>query len=509
MNDDLHLGLLDRAASVPGEWAIRSDSQGGATWAAAADATLRLAAAIRAFDLGPTRRVLVIAKNRPSTLLAHAAALLGEASSVPVNFHLTAGEIEYIAAESGATLAFVDSSTAGATNQAVAGNVTVVALPDTGITGSDLTAFVAGRAPIELRADQRVIPNLLFTSGTTGRPKAVQLPPKTIGDSPDLGGFADFMASYRLSQLGTHLVVGPLYHNGPLTAVRLLLSGVPVVVHERFDAEATLAAIESHRIESSIMVPTHFVRCLALPREVRERYDVSSLKSVSHTGGKCPVDVKRAMIEWWGPVLSESYGGTESGSVCSINSIDWLDHPGSVGRAVPPFEALVVDDQGNELPPGTEGRLYFRDTTGRGIVYEGDPGKTAEAHIAPGVFTLGEIGYVDDDGFVFITDRFSDMVVSGGVNIYPAEAEQALAEHPDVADVACIGLPHHEMGEQLVALVQLRPGAAEDVPALQAWCRESLASYKCPKQFRFVDAVARNPMGKIDKRSLRASITPP
>ena len=152
------------------------------------------------------------------------------------------------------------------------------------------------------------------------------------------------------------------------------------------------------------------------------------------------------MIEWWGPVLSESYGGTESGTVCSINSSDWLDHPGSVGRAVPPFEALVVDDERHELPANTEGRLYFRDTTGRGIVYEGDPQKTADAHLAPGVFTLGEIGYVDDDGFVYITDRFSDMVVSGGVNIYPAEAEQVLARHPDVADVACVGRPRPRDG---------------------------------------------------------------
>jgi long-chain acyl-CoA synthetase len=281
---------------------------------------------------------------------------------------------------------------------------------------------------------------------------------------------------------------------------------VPVVVHERFDAEATLAAIEAHRIESSIMVPTHFVRCLALPDEVRARYDVSSLRQVAHTGGKCPVDVKRAMIEWWGPVLSESYGGTESGTVASINSTDWLAHPGSVGRAVPPFEVLVVDDEGGELPANTEGRLYFRDTTGRGIVYEGDPQKTADAHLAPGVFTLGEIGFVDDDGFVFITDRFSDMVVSGGVNVYPAEAEQALSGHPDVVDAVCVGVDDQEMGERLVALIQPRPGVELDPAALDAWCRRSLAGYKCPKEYRTVDEIPRNPMGKIDKRSLRAGL---
>jgi long-chain acyl-CoA synthetase len=502
------LPLLTRAAEQPEMWAVRSDAHGGATWPQFADATLRLAAGLQESDLGSSRRVLVIARNRPSTLLAHAAATLGEACSVPVNFHLTAGEITYIATESGARLAFVDATTRDATVAAVAGlDVQVVALPDDGFAGDELAAFVGNRTPITLRDDQRVLPNLLFTSGTTGRPKAVQLPPKTIGDSHDLAGFVDHICSHRLAKLGTHLVAGPLYHNGPLTAVRLLLAGVPMVVHERFDAETTLAAIEEHAIESSIMVPTHFVRCLALPRDVRDRYDVSSLRQVAHTGGKCAIEVKRSMIEWWGPVLSESYGGTESGTVCSINSIDWLAHPGSVGRAVPPFEALVVDDDGDELPPNIEGRLYFRDTTGRGIVYDGDPQKTADAHIAPGVFTLGEIGYIDADGFVFITDRFSDMVVSGGVNIYPAEAEQALERHPDVVDVACVGLPDDEMGERLVALVQLAPGASEDPNALQAWCRRSLAGYKCPKQIRFVAEVPRNPMGKIDKRTLRASLT--
>ncbi|HWC67892.1 MAG TPA: AMP-binding protein, partial [Acidimicrobiales bacterium] len=208
------------------------------------------------------------------------------------------------------------------------------------------------------------------------------------------------------------------------------------------------------------------------------------------------------------PVLSESYGGTESGTVCSINSADWLAHPGSVGRALPPFEALVVDEDGTALPPDTEGRLYFRDTTGRGIVYEGDPEKTADAHLAPGVFTLGEIGRIDEDGFVYVTDRFSDMVVSGGVNIYPAEAEQVLVRHPAVADVACIGVPDGEMGERLIALVQLRPGTTATEDELRAWCRAELAGFKCPRELRFVDEVPRTAMGKLDKHALRAAQAP-
>ena len=436
---------------------------------------------------------------------------MGEACSVPVNFHLTAGEIAYIAGESGARLAFVDSTTReAATAEAVAGTRRHVrdGCPTTGSRAASSMRSSGDRQPIALRPDQRVLPNLLFTSGTTGRPKAVQLPPKTIGDSPDLAGFVDHITAHRLAKLGPHLVVGPLYHNGPLTAVRLLLAGVPVVVHERFDAEATLAAIDRAR-DRELGHGADPLR--ALPGAARPtcatRYDVSSLRQVAHTGGKCPIDVKRAMIEWWGPVLSESYGGTESGTVCSINSTDWLAHPGSVGRAVPPFEALVVDDDGNELPPNTEGRLYFRDTTGRGIVYEGDPQKTADAHLAPGVFTLGEIGYVDDDGFVFITDRFSDMVVSGGVNIYPAEAEQVL-DAPSRRRRRGVRRPARRRDGR--AARRPRPARARRrrraAVARLAWCRESLAGYKCPKEFRFVDEIPRNPMGKIDKRALRSGL---
>lgn len=502
------LPLLERAATAPDEPALRADTTGGwstITWAQASDVITRLAGAIHAFDLGPTRRVMVIARNRASTVIAHAAALLAEASGVPVNFHLTAGEIAYQRDEADARLVFVDSATEAAAREALTDtSATVVTLPDVGATGPELEAFIGDAAPIVLRPDQRVIPSLLFTSGTTGRPKAVQLPPTTIGPSPDLAGFTEHITKQRMAKYGAHLVVGPMYHNGPLTAVRLLLAGVPLVVMGNFDAARALAAIEEHGIESSVMVPTHFVRFLALDAEERARHDVSTLRCVVHTGGACPVEVKQAMLAWWGLVLYESYGGTESGTTCSIGPEDWLAHPGSVGRPVAPFEALIVDEDGTELPVGSEGRLYFRDRTGRGIRYEGDDAKTAAAHLAPGVFTLGEIGKVDADGFVYITDRFSDMVVSGGVNIYPAEAEQALVTHPDVADVACIGLPDAEMGERLVAIVQPKPGATPDPAELQAWARRTIAGYKSPREIRLVDEVPRNPMGKIDKKALKA-----
>ncbi|HYU67328.1 MAG TPA: AMP-binding protein, partial [Jatrophihabitantaceae bacterium] len=307
-----------------------------------------------------------------------------------------------------------------------------------------------------------------------------------------------------LAAFGTHLVVGPMYHTGPLSGVRLLAAGIPVVVLGRFDAGRVLQAIAAHHVETTVMVPTHFVRLLALPDGVRSSYDVSSLRLVAHTGASCPIDVKRRMIAWWGPVLQDSYGATEVGTTCTISSEEWLAHPGSVGRAVPPFRALVVDDDGRELPAGTEGRLFFEDATGRGIVYPGDPAKTAEAHLRPGVFTLGEIGYITDDGFVYITDRFTDMVVSGGANIYPAESEQVLMDHPDVADVAVIGVPNPDMGEEVKALVvPVDPSSPPRADSLIAWCRERLSSYKCPRTVDFVDNVGRTAMGKVDKRALR------
>jgi acyl-coenzyme A synthetase/AMP-(fatty) acid ligase len=256
------------------------------------------------------------------------------------------------------------------------------------------------------------------------------------------------------------------------------------------------------------MVPAHFQRLLALPDTVRARYDVSSLRQVVHTGAACRIDVKRAMIAWWGPVLVEAYGGTESGTTNLITSAEWLLKPGSVGRAVPPLQAMAISDDGRELGPGATGVLYFKDPTGRGIVYHNDPEKTAQAHREPGVFTLGDVGHIDGDGYVFITDRVSDMIVSGGVNIYSAEVEQALIQHEGVEDVAVIGVPNEEMGEEVKALVVAKAGVAIDTAELTRFCREHIAGYKCPRSFEFVADVGRNLMGKINKRELRRPYWP-
>ena len=494
------------AETRPGEAAL---VQGERTfgWADVDSILNRAAGLLLSADLGPSRRAAVFAENAAETAFAHLGGLLGGASTVPVSFHLTAAETAYILEESESRILFVGPETAGRGAEAARGTGidTIVGwgegLPP-GVQRWD--EWLAGGPDEDPPGTVTPRPHLMFTSGTTGRPKGTDLPPTMFAGGDTMIEHLEALKGNRFAKHGTHLVVGPMYHTGPLSGLRTLATGVPTVILGRFDAEATLAAIERHRIETSVMVPTHFVRLLALPAEVRDRYDVSSMRLVAHTGAKCPDDVKRAMIDWWGPIFVEAYGATEVGTTCSITSEDWLTHPGSVGRPVPPFEALVVDDDDRPVAPNTEGRLHFRDTTGRGVVYHNDPEKSRAAHLEPGVFTLGEMGYVDDDGFVYITDRFSDMVVSGGVNLYPAEAENVLIEHPGVADVACIGIPHDEMGEEMRALVVAADGWAPDGDALVAFCRERLSRIKCPRSVEFVDDLGRSAMGKLNKRALRA-----
>ncbi len=497
-----------RAAADPTGFAL-VDPDRALTWAEVDEALNRCANLVLGADLGERRRVAVFAENAAETALAHLGALLGSASSVPVNFHLTAEEAAYILEDSQARIVFVGPETAqrGLAAAADAGVDTVVGWGCDGMDGvTPWEDWLATGDPSDPPLDVAPRPNLLYTSGTTGRPKGTELPPTMFAGGNTMEAHIEALKESGFAPFGTHLVVGPMYHTGPLSGMRLLAAGKSSVILGKFDAEKTLAAIDQYKTETSVMVPTHFVRLLALPDEVKARYDVSSMKLASHTGAKCPVDVMEAMIDWWGPVFRDAYGATEVGTVCTIESSEWLEHKGSVGRTIPPFTALVLDEEMHELPANTEGRLYFRDATGRGIVYPNDPEKTAASNPEPGLFTLGEIGYVDDDGYVFITDRFSDMIVSGGVNIYPAEAEQILIDHPDVADVGCIGVPHSEMGEELKGLIlPENPDAPPDLDELAAWLRERLTHYKCPRSYELVRDLGRNTMGKINKRRLRDS----
>ncbi len=503
-----------KAAERPEEIAVK-DPHKNYNWAQVDEILNRIVNGLLQHNFGPDDRIAIFAENAAETALANIGGLLSGVSVVPVNFHLTAEEVAYILTDSAARLLFVDGATAerGIQAAADAGIRTVIAWDAPHVGGvAQWQDWLAGNSPDDPPTDMTPRPNLLYTSGTTGRPKGTPLPPTMFAGGETIAEHLQLMKELAAAAGmgdGTQLVVGPLYHTGPLSAARSLARGVPLIILGRFDAEKTLAAIEDHRIEGTLMVPTHFVRMLALPEDVRNKYDTSSLQRIAHTGAKCPVDVKRAMIEWLGPVLFEAYGASEVGTTNQITSEEWLEHPGSVGKTNEPFEALILDDDDNPLPPNEEGRLYFKDTTGRGVVYHNDPEKTAAAHIAPGVFTLGEIGYMDEDGYVYITDRFSDMVVSGGVNIYPAESEQVIIDHPDVQDVACIGVPNPEMGEELKALVIPRdaahPPQADDIIT---WCRDRLSHYKCPRSVEFVEDLGRNTMGKVNKRKLKKPYWP-
>lgn len=478
------------------------------------DAVLnRVTNALLSLNLAGDRRVAVFAPNSADAVLAYLGAILAGASSVPINFHLTADELEYILRDSAAQALFVSEKTTDVGLEAArrVGVKRVIAwrcAPREGVESWEdwLASASAGEPPVSMKP----LPHLHYTSGTTGRPKATVTPPTYFPPAASIEQFAALMKDRAaLLPKGPGLAVGPLYHTGPLTMVRAVVGGAPLVTAQSFEPEAVLNAIQTRKIAASVMVPTHFQRLLSLPEGVRARYDVSSMKRLAHTGAACPRDVKKRMIDWFGPVLVEAYGGTEAGTTCAITSDEWLRKPGSVGKAAPPFEAVIVGEDGSHKGPNEVGVLYFRDTTGRGIIYHNDPEKTAAAHIEPGVFTLGEMGYIDDEGYVFITDRVSDLVVSGGVNLYPAEPEHVLLQHADVEDVAVIGVPNADLGEELKALVVPKDVAnPPSAAALNSFCRERLAAFKCPRSYEFMADIGRNAMGKVNKRELRRPYWP-
>lgn len=505
--------LLDNVAPERhDDWAL-IDPRLELTWREVADIVDRAANGMRA-QVPTGRRVGVFARNCAEGVLAYVASMAAGRCAVPINSHLAASELAYILDDGKIDLLFTGPECVDVALAAVAeleSQIRVIAWrcpTSQGVT--DWHHWLAAQPDSEPPGDAAALPHLHYTSGTTGRPKAV-FTARTMFPQVDTVTelFAALREEVRGGVRGPGLAVAPLYHASPLRLMRAFAGGAPLVCQDHFDAEEVLKAVERYRIERIVMVPTHFRRLLALPAETRTRFDRSSLRLISHTGASCPADLKRAMIDWLGPILLEVYGGTETGPATSIASAEALAHPGSVGRASPPYEVLVIGDDDAPLPPGEEGRLFVRDTTGRGIEYVGDPEKTRAAHIAPGVFTLGDMGYVDADGWVYITDRSSDMIVSGGVNIYPAEIEAVLGIHEAIEDAAVIGVPNADMGEEVKALVVLRKGlVAPDPRELDAWCRERLAGFKCPRSYETVESVGRTPMGKINKRSLRAPYWP-
>jgi len=502
----------DRPAIIMGSGVMAST--GAVTTFAELDArSNQLAHLVRDSGVGRGGSLAIFAENHPRFLEVAWAAQRAGLSYTAINSHLNAEEAAYIIDDCDASIivstarlsAIATAACTPASTPKLRVRLMLDGTPETvgeGWVGYE--AAVAGKptTPID---DECEGDFMLYSSGTTGRPKGIRRP-MTFAPL----GMAERTVVPMLKALGlepgdVYLTPAPLYHAAPIawsmSAQRL---GATVVVMESFDAEQCLALIERHHVTHGQFVPTMFVRMLKLPDDVRERYDISSLKAIVHAAAPCPVDVKRAMIEWWGPIINEYYSSTEGAGITWITSPEWLERPGSVGRAIA-GEAFILDDEHRVLPAGEIGTVWFGGAPE--FTYHNDPGKTAEARDQAGRATVGDVGYLDDDGYLFLTDRKAFMIISGGVNIYPQEAENVLINHPKVFDVGVIGVPDAEMGEAVKAVVQPVEwaDAGPDLAAeLLAYCREHLASFKCPRSVDFERELPRLDTGKLYKKELRA-----
>jgi acyl-CoA synthetase (AMP-forming)/AMP-acid ligase II len=502
----------------PGAWAERQPDHpavvmgtSGAviTYGQLHETACRTANLLHSIGLRPGGHVALCLENRAEFLPLCWGAIYAGAYLTAISSRLTAEELGYIVEDSGSRVLV--------TSPAKADQIAEL-LPQLG--GLDLLASVGGPIdgfePLEdlLAAQSAAEPPdavegqaMLYSSGTTGRPKGVKAPRAGL----PLGSPHPLMALVTLvfggDESSVYLSPAPLYHAAPLGfSMSFLRIGATVVVMEHFDAAESLALIERHGVTHSQWVPTMFVRLLKLPEAVRDAHDLSSQKVAVHAAAPCPVPVKEQMIEWWGPVIHEYYAGTEGNGFVYCNSEEWLAHKGTVGRPLT-APVLILDEEGDEVPVGEEGTIWFGATdAGRVFEYHNDPAKTAGSYRDDGASTLGDVGKLDEDGFLYLTDRKANMIISGGVNIYPQETENVLVVHPKVADAAVIGVPNEDFGEEVKAVVQpIDP--AEAGPELEreliAHCREHLADVKCPRSVDFRDELPRHPTGKLYKRLLK------
>jgi long-chain acyl-CoA synthetase len=433
---------------------------------------------------------------------------------VPVNWHWVADELAYVVNDSGAKVLFVDALHLGVAVEAAKAFEGCPHRVVIGVDGSPPDGFVAyeellaSGSPEEPDGQGSGGP-MFYTSGTTGFPKGVRGTLTQTGLPPEMFQLVAGVVNgtFGIPEDGVTLLEGPMYHSAQwIFSMAPLVAGSTVVMRHRFDPAETLELIDRYRVTNIHLVPTQFIRMLKLPDETRSAFDGSSLVVVPHGAAPCPIDVKRSMLEWWGPVITEYYGGTEGGFLSVITGPEWLERPGSLGRPSPMVDLLIVKEDGTLAGPNEPGQIYFRSKTGADFEYHNAPEKTASAHLEPGVGTLGDVGYLDEDGYLFMSDRKIDMIISGGVNIYPAEIEGVLVTHPAVADAAVFGIPNDEMGEEVKAAVELAEGyePSEALAAeLISHVRAHLAGYKAPRSIDFPGQLPRHPTGKLYKRMLR------
>ena len=472
--------------------------------------TNQLAHLLRSLGLKHRDHYAIFMENHPRYCEACGAAARSGLYFTCINSFLTADEVAFIVNDSDSQVLITSAAKQDVALEAVkqCPKIKKVLVVDGGQEGDglvvDFAAAVAG-FPATPIADERFGTSMLYSSGTTGRPKGIIRPLPDTPPTEPLPLYQFLLELWKYHEDMVYLSPAPLYHSAPNASVSLTIrSGGTSIIMEKFDPEQYLRLVEKYRVTHSQLVPTMFSRMLKLPEAVRTKYDVSSFEYVVHAAAPCPVQVKQAMIEWWGPLIHEYYGATEGLGFSYCDAEEWLAHPGTVGKVI--FGELhVMDDEFQPCPTGTPGTLWFKTATP--FEYYNDPEKTAESRSSDGsMSTVNDIGYVDEDGFLYLTDRKTFMIISGGVNIYPQETENLLITHPKVADAAVFGVPNTDLGEEVKAVVQVMPGetpGAELEQELIGFCRANLSHIKCPRSVDFEDELPRLPTGKLYKRLLR------
>jgi long-chain acyl-CoA synthetase len=478
----------------------------------------RAATGLQSLGVEPGGSVALLLRNDHEFFeAAFAASALG-AATVPINWHGSAEEVAYVVNDSQAVVLVAHADLLRHVRDSLPSSVALLGVEtpasiaesfgvddEAAKLPSDVTEWSTWRDGFETLHDAFIGDplSMIYTSGTTGHPKGVRRLPGTNDGSQAVDYMSEVTKLFGAWPGMRTIIAGPMYHSAPyayaLAAARAY--GGFLVLEDRFDPEEFLALIERHRITSMYMVPTMFVRLLRLPPDVRERYDLSSLRHVSHTAAPCPPDVKRAMIEWWGPIVDEFYGSTEVGFITGCTSDEWLAHPGTVGRALPSSDVRVINEDG-PVPVGESGEVFVRAQANSDFTYFGKSDARAEVE-RDGLITCGDIGFLDADGFLYLCDRARDMIISGGVNIYPIEIEACLLKLAGVADCAVFGIPDDEYGESIAAAIKLDEGVTLSADDIRSHVRAHLAGFKVPKVVTFHDSLPREDSGKMFKRKLR------